>query len=100
MSQRPRKKAKLVPDSIQRADYIVSRHARSSVRIVQRNVVHTGSVPPPVLQESVDGEGVEGPSQGDPTNIPYPAGMYDVDHDVIPTLDEIRSKWGKVWVNM
>jgi hypothetical protein len=85
MSQRPRKKARRVPEDIQRAEYVVKQTARRGVHVVERaggqpadstlNVETTPEVP------ALDNVAPD---------------VFDPGHDFIPTLDEIRSDWGRV----
>jgi len=99
MSQPPRKKARRVHDSIQRAEYSVTRHARVGTRVVERDIGRTAGIAPvgPHVPRS-NVEGAAGPSWDHSDDVPDPAGMSDDRFEFIPTLDEIRSRWGKVCV--
>ncbi len=86
----PRKRAKRLQEGIQRAEYKTSHRSRQGVRVLERSkgIIHT-DIPQAADQvEEVNSE---------QENLPGPAGgTCDDDHDLIPTLDEIRTSWGKV----
>ena len=97
MSQPPRKKAKRVRETIQRAEYNVSRHARVGAQVVQRDIGRTAGIAPLAsLAPRTNIEGGADASRDNGDNLPDQAGMYDDRYEFIPTLDEIRSRWGKV----
>jgi hypothetical protein len=88
---RPRKRAKALQEGIQRAEYKTSQRSRQGVRILERSkpVIHTN-----IPQASQQAE--ERNSEEEDNTVVPTGGTCDESHDLIPTLDEIQTSWGKV----
>lgn len=92
MSQPPRKRAKRVPDDIERANYTTSRTSRKGVRIVERSTQVLDIAGPSIG----DGRGTLYDDGGNVEDVADMAGFQDPDHHFIPRLEDIRSQRGKV----